>query len=149
MGSISDGGRGHVIAFWEYVAFLANSIVFILIGVHEANQPFGLLTVGMLIAIALVLAGRLLSVYPIALLFAGSKLRLDASYQHVLFWGGLRGALALALALAVPAEVPERLEIVVTAFVVVAFSIFAQGLTMPVLMRRMGLTGRGEGSEPS
>jgi CPA1 family monovalent cation:H+ antiporter len=57
----------------------------------------------------------------------------------VLFWGGLRGALALALALALPAEVPERLAIIVTAFLVVAFSIFVQGLTMPWLVRRLRL----------
>ena len=61
------------------------------------------------------------------------------SFQHALFWGGLRGALALALALAVPATVPERGAIILTAFVVVAFSILVQGLTMPWLIRRLGL----------
>ncbi len=60
-------------------------------------------------------------------------------YQHVLFWGGLRGALALALVLALPQDVPQRGEIVVTAFAVVAFSIFIQGITMPLLVRRLGL----------
>ena len=48
-------------------------------------------------------------------------------------------ALALALALAVPASVPERNAIIVTAFVVVAFSILVQGLTMPLLIKRFGL----------
>ena len=56
-----------------------------------------------------------------------------------MFWGGLRGALALALALAVPATVPERGAIILTAFVVVAFSILVQGLTMPWLIKRLGL----------
>jgi CPA1 family monovalent cation:H+ antiporter len=59
-----------------------------------------------------------------------------------LFWGGLRGALALALALAVPATVPERSAIIVTAFVVVAFSILVQGLTMPWLIKRFGLSSK-------
>jgi CPA1 family monovalent cation:H+ antiporter len=68
------------------------------------------------------------------------------SYQHTLFWGGLRGALALALALAIPANVPERDAIIVTAFVVVAFSILIQGLTMPLLIKRLGL-GRKEPEE--
>jgi CPA1 family monovalent cation:H+ antiporter len=58
---------------------------------------------------------------------------------HVLFWGGLRGALALALVLALPENMPERGEIVVTAFAVVAFSIFVQGISMPLLVRRLGL----------
>ncbi|MEO7178053.1 MAG: cation:proton antiporter, partial [Allosphingosinicella sp.] len=88
----------------------------------------------------LVLVGRLVAVYPLSASFAASGLRLPASYQHVLFWGGLRGALALALALALPETVPERSEIIVVAFAVVAFSIFVQGLTMPRLIRRLGLT---------
>ena len=68
-----------------------------------------------------------------------SRWRLKASLQHVLFWGGLRGALALALALAVPPTVPERNAIILTAFVVVAFSILVQGLTMPWLINRLQL----------
>jgi CPA1 family monovalent cation:H+ antiporter len=58
--------------------------------------------------------------------------------QHVLWWGGLRGALALALALSVPHAVPLRDAIVVATFGVVAFSIVIQGLTMPPLLRRLG-----------
>jgi CPA1 family monovalent cation:H+ antiporter len=57
----------------------------------------------------------------------------------VLVWGGLRGALALALALAVPAVVREREAIVVAAFAVVAFSVFVQGLTMPLAIRALRL----------
>jgi CPA1 family monovalent cation:H+ antiporter len=51
----------------------------------------------------------------------------------------LRGALALALVLALPEHIAERNEITVVAFAVVAFSIFVQGLTMPWLIRRLGL----------
>ena len=140
IGAISDQSRGHVLAFWEYVAFLANSVVFLLIGMHVAGQPFG--QIGLFAAaaaIVLVLIGRLLAVYPLALVFTRSRLRLPLGYQHVLFWGGLRGALALALALALPAAIPERAAIIVTAFAVVAFSIFVQGLTMPALLRRLDL----------
>jgi CPA1 family monovalent cation:H+ antiporter len=61
-----------------------------------------------------------------------------------LFWGGLRGALALALALAVPPTVVERNAIILTAFVVVAFSILVQGLTMPWLIKRLNLGRAGE-----
>ena len=139
-GSISNDGRDHVLSFWEYVAFLANSFVFILIGMHLANQPLaelGIATAGA--AVLLVLLGRLVAVYPLASMFRWSKLAVPAGYQHVLFWGGLRGALALALALALPATVPERPAIIVTAFIVVAFSIFVQGLTMPRLIARLRL----------
>jgi CPA1 family monovalent cation:H+ antiporter len=140
MGSISDEGRGHVLAAWEYFAFLANSFVFLLIGFHEASQPIHQLgwKVGAA-AVLLVLIGRAVAVYPLSALFGRSTVAVPTPYQHVLFWGGLRGALALALALALPAEVPERLAIIVTAFLVVAFSIFVQGLTMPWLVRRLRL----------
>lgn len=139
--AISPEAQPHVIGFWEYAAFLANSCLFLLIGSHEAHQPIALLSGALAIAIILTLLGRVAAIYPIAALFSRSKLRLSAAYQHVLVWGGLRGAVGLALALAVPSTVPERAAIVVLTFGVVAFSIFAQGLTMPPLLRRWGLTG--------
>jgi CPA1 family monovalent cation:H+ antiporter len=140
---LSRSGRDRVHWAWEYFAFLANSFVFILIGMNVANQPLSDLgSAAAVAAILLVLAGRALSIYPLAALFIGSRWRLSGAYQHTLFWGGLRGALALALALAVPPAVPERNAIIVTAFVVVAFSILVQGLTMPWLIRRLELGRR-------
>ena len=130
-----------VLSFWEYLAFLVNSLIFILIGMNAGRLPLrdlGSFTAAA--AIFLVLLGRLVSIYPLAALFARSRWRLPMPYQHTLFWGGLRGALALALALAVPASVPERGAIILTAFVVVAFSILVQGLTMPLLLKRFDLS---------
>ena len=140
MRSIAETSREHVIGFWEYVAFLANSIVFILIGGHEVHQRIDRVATAAVIAILLVLVSRALSVYLLSAAFIPTSLRIDTRYQHVLVWGGLRGALALALALALPDNVPERDVIVAVAFAVVAFSIFVQGLTMPWLIRRLGLT---------
>jgi CPA1 family monovalent cation:H+ antiporter len=136
---LSRSGRDRVHWAWEYFAFLANSLVFILIGMNVASQPLRLLGPTVAIAIILVLAGRGLSVYPLSVLFRWSRWRLKPSFQHTLFWGGLRGALALALALAVPATVPERDAIILTSFVVVAFSILVQGLTMPWLIKKLEL----------
>lgn len=138
-GSIAEGNRSHVLAFWEYAAFLANSFVFILIGEQEARQDVVPVVIAAATAVALVLVGRGLAVYPLASLFSRSRLRIDLGYRHVLFWGGMRGALALALALTLPATVAERGAIITVAFAVVAFSIFVQGLTMPRLIRRLGL----------
>lgn len=142
-GAVSERGRDRVRWAWEYFAFLANSFVFILIGLNVANQPLHRLgSAAAAIAILLVLAGRALAVYPLSALFARSRWKLEASFQHTLFWGGLRGALALALALAVPPTVVERDAIILTAFVVVAFSILVQGLTLPWLIKRLDLDGR-------
>ena len=148
-GYISESGRGHVLAAWQYAAFLANSIVFILIGLNEAAQGPRLLTQTTLIAIALVLLGRVAAVYPLSAIFNRSSLAVDIRYQHILVWGGLRGALGLVLALTLPESLPERNEIIVAAFAVVAFSIFIQGLTMPLLIRRLGLVEHGESVEQS
>ena len=138
-GAISEGARDHVTSYWEYVAFLANSVIFLVIGIHETHQPFALLSWPIAIALTATLLARLLSIIPLALLFQRSRLRIDRRFKAVLVWGGLRGALALALALAVPQVVPERLEIIVTAFAIVAFSVFVQGLTIPPLLHRLRL----------
>ena len=136
---LSRSGRDRVHWAWEFFAFLANSLVFILIGTNIADQPLDRLGGVSAIAIVLVLAGRGLSIYPLSALFRWSRWRLPPSFQHTLFWGGLRGALALALALAIPVTVPERGAIILTAFVVVAFSILVQGLTMPWLIKKLEL----------
>lgn len=136
--AISEHGQGYVLSFWQFAAFLANSIIFLLIGTEEAHQSHVLFSIAALGVIALTLAGRALAVYPLCLLFSRSALRVPLPYQHVLVWSGLRGALALALALALPVSVPERPAIVVLAFAAVAFSVFVQGLTMPWLVKRLG-----------
>ena len=138
LGTISDRGKEAVQAFWEYAAFVANSLVFLLIGMHEAHQNFVAIWLPAVIAIALVTLGRAVAIYPCCLLFSRSSLRVTMKHQHVLFWGGLRGALALALALGLPPEVPQREEIITISFAVVAFSVFVQGLTITPFLRRMG-----------
>ena len=135
---ISAQGKEAVQAFWEYAAFVANSLVFLLIGMHEAHQNFIAIWLSAGAAIALVTLSRALAIYPCCLLFSRSSLRVTWKHQHVLFWGGLRGALALALALGLPADIPLREEIITISFAVVAFSVFVQGLTMAPLLRRMG-----------
>ena len=135
LGAVSGFGRKAVTAFWEYAAFVSNSIIFILIGMHEAKQHILAVAVPAAIAVGLVVLGRAVAIYPIALMFRGSRWRVKMKHQHVLFWGGLRGALALALALSLPDDMAERDDIVTVAFAVVAFSVFVQATTMAPLLR--------------
>ena len=137
-GSISAAGRHALGPFWEYVAFVANSLIFLLIGAQEAQQHFKGLWVPVLLAIGLVTLGRAAAVYPLCAVFFRTRFKVDMRHQHVLFWGGLRGALALALSLSLPEDLPRRDVIVVITFAVVAFSVFAQGLTITPLMRKSG-----------
>jgi CPA1 family monovalent cation:H+ antiporter len=90
-------------------------------------------------AIALVLLGRGATIYPLCLLFSRSRWRVPMAEQHVLWWGGLRGALALALALALPAKLELRDDMIIATFAVVAFSVLVQGLSMKPLLRKLGL----------
>jgi len=138
-GRVTERGWEALQIFWEYAAFVANSLVFLLIGMHLAHQDFSAIWKPVALAIALVTVGRAASVYPCCAIFAGSSLRVPMKDQHVLFWGGLRGTVALALALGLPADMPQREAIVVTSFAVVAFSVFAHGLTIPLFLRKMGV----------
>ena len=136
---MTDTGRQALGPFWEYVAFIANSLIFLLIGAQEAQQHFSGLWIPLATVLLLVTVGRAAAIYPLCALFSRGRLRVDARHQHVLFWGGLRGALALALALALPEDLPHRDLVITLTFAVVAFSVFAQGLTITPLLRRLKL----------
>jgi CPA1 family monovalent cation:H+ antiporter len=138
LGAISPRGREAVAAYWEYLGFVANSVIFADIGLFLSRQDLAGTLLQAIIAILLVSLGRALAVYPCCAVFNASPLRVQGRHQHVLFWGGLRGALALALALGLPPNVPHRQAIISVCFMVVFFSIFVQGLTMTPLLRRMG-----------
>ncbi len=136
----TERGLEVVDAFWEFAAFVANSLIFLLIGIGDAHIAIAELGWSALaLAVALVWLGRAASVYPLCALFARSGHRVARRHQDVLFWGGLRGALALALALSLPSPLAYRDEIVVATFGVVAFSVIVQGVAMPLLLRRWGL----------
>ncbi len=135
---ISTQGREFALALWEFIAFIANSLVFLLIGMATTRIPFGELGfVALLTIVALVLLSRALSVYPLCLIFTKSAQPITLAEQHVLWWGGMRGALGLALALSLPDSLPLRNEILIATFGVVAFSVIAQGVTMPLLLKRL------------
>ena len=136
--SLSAKSREAVGEFWEYAAFVTNSLIFLLIGLRVAHRDYSFVLLPVLIAIIVVMLGRAVAIYPLALLFSRSRLRVTGRHQHILFWGGLRGALALALALGLPPDMPAREEIITVAFAVVAFSLFVQGMTITPFMRRLG-----------
>ena len=137
-GSITERGEESMEHFWEFAAFVANSVIFIILGINLAAQRFGQFSLAIFVAIFAVVAGRAIAVYPLSAIFARSKLKIAASHQHTLFWGGLRGALALALALGVPDSLAYKQEILVVTFGVVAFSVFVQGSTMTPLLKFLG-----------
>lgn len=138
LGFVTEKGEEAIESLWEFAAFVVNSIVFIILGVNEAYQDFGRSALAIGVAILAVIFARAIAIYPISALYSKSRWKLAAEHQHIMFWGGLRGALALALALGIPESVPFRQEILTVTFGVVAFSVFAQGLTMTPLLRKLG-----------
>lgn len=138
-GPITAKGEESIEHFWEFAAFVVNSTIFVIIGINLASQDFRRASIPICAGVAAVAVGRALAVYPCSTLFSLTRLRIDIRLQHVLFWGGLRGALALALALGIPDSFPYRQEILAATFGVVAFSVFVQGLTITPLLRRLGL----------
>ena len=89
--SIAAKARETVEEFWEYVAFFANSLIFLLIGMRVAIQNFKAFLPAAIAAILLVALARAFAIYPCCLIFLRSKLKVTARHQHILFWGGLRG----------------------------------------------------------
>jgi CPA1 family monovalent cation:H+ antiporter len=136
--AMSPGTRLAVSAFWEYAAFVVNSIVFLLIGIEVAYVRWQDKIFTTLGAIGAVLLGRA-AIYPISLLVNRLKGDVPRAWQHILFWGGLRGALSMALVLGLDHRFPERDTLVAGTFGVVVFSLLAQGSTLGALMRRLGL----------
>jgi len=140
-GVLIENGRAFLLSFWDFAAFIANSLVFLLIGLAVATVSFKDFGIAPLSAtICLVLVARGITVYPICFIFRNSRWNIPIPEQHVLWWGGLRGALALALTLALPPEFDHRNEIIVAAFAVVVFSVVVQGLTMPALLKILGIS---------
>jgi CPA1 family monovalent cation:H+ antiporter len=140
---LTTRGREFTIELWEFIAFVANSLIFLLIGVAVARIKFSALgVVAVAEIIGLVLAARALAVWPLCAVFWRSARRVSWGEQTVLWWGGLRGALGLALALSLPDEMPGRDEILIASFAVVSFSVVVQGLTMPALLGRLGFLQR-------
>lgn len=129
-----------VFSFWEYIGFIANSFAFLLIGLQI---DLGVLLVywqPIITAILAVLGARAVVIYGLAWISRDIPL----NWQHVLFWGGLRGAISLALALGLPGALEGRAQLQVMAFGVVVFTLLVQGFSMGSLIRRMGLDRRSE-----
>jgi len=133
---MSSTTRIAVTSFWEFVSFLANSFIFLLIGLEvdvlvllENWQPI-------LLAIGAVLVVRAMVIY-ISSLFLRT---IPRTWQHIMVWGGLRGAISLALALSLPLSLgAERSQIQAMTFGVVLFTILIQGFSMSPILRKLGV----------
>ena len=147
---LSDGMRDAIRKFWGFAAFMANGMIFLLLGL---TQSFLIHDVGRLrdvggavgVAILAVLLARALIVGLTGLgcnLFAKPANKITWPMQFVMFWGGLRGALPIALAVSIGAALvspEERTLIIQLTLGIILFTILVQGTTLKRFMRRFGM----------
>lgn len=140
---MSAATRVAVHDFWEYMGFVSNSFIFLLVGLElDAGSLFPEVS-AIAWAFGAVVAARAIMIYAGMPLVDRFSTPLPAVWRHVLVWGGLRGSLSMVLILGLPPDTPGRPLLVNLVFGVVAVSLFAQGLTMGPLVRRLGVVSSG------
>ncbi len=141
---MSPTTRVAVNTFWEYLAFVANSIIFILIGMELRINSLLLHAVPALIAWISVVAARgaIFAVFLPLVRWLGEKI--SYRWGGILFWGGLRGSLSMVLVLGLPGDFPHRELFLHMTFGVVFFSLFIQGFTISGLAKKLGLVSKRE-----
>ncbi len=146
----SPAVKQHLSHFWEFACFAANSFIFLLLGLTENYLAQGadrLYRVGLVVLVAVfaISVARALLIFG-AVPWINKMSRRPAvsfAYQAVMFWGGLRGALPIALAMSLtPGQVGGELNrslIVDCTLGVVLFTLLVQGTTISRLMDWLGL----------
>ncbi len=136
--------RATIGGFWEVVAFLANTALFLLIGasIHIRDimsewpdAAWGLLAV---------IVGRPLIVRLLAPVSALLGRPLSSKWQNAITLAGMRGALSMALVLSLPDDFPSKSLLVSMVFSVVLFTVVVQGSLLEPLLRAMGLIGQAQ-----
>jgi monovalent cation:H+ antiporter, CPA1 family len=146
---MSEHTREAVDTFWSMIAFLANALLFLLVGTQlnlfqflsSSHEPFSLVLTAVLAIVAVLLARfvMVLTLRGLALLRPlGGTIIL--SWRFIIFWSGLRGALSLALVLALPLEVPKRDDLIFSTYAVVLFTLLVQGFSLRSILKRLPST---------
>lgn len=134
--SISQTSRNYIAHLWEIIDEILNAVLFLLVGLQMVVIPFthNLFWLGS-ITIAIVLFARYISIWlpSKTLMF---KKTFEKGAVTILTWGGLRGGLSIALALSLPETMGGNVFVPVT-YIVVLFSIVAQGLTIGKVAKKV------------
>lgn len=143
---------------WRVIEFLLESVVFALIGLQLptvldelSDRDAGTLALAGAVALGTTIVARFVWMYPgtyLPRLIPSVAAREPSSppwqYPTVLGWAGMRGVVSLAAAFGLEADFRERDLILFLTFVVVIGTLLIQGLTLPALIRRLGVVGREE-----
>jgi CPA1 family monovalent cation:H+ antiporter len=147
-------------AAWNVVLFLIHGFVFILIGLQLPviladlrASPAELVLLSVAVSLVVIVT-RFVWVFPATYLprILSAKLRArdpapKARYVAIISWAGMRGVVSLAAALALPVDFPARSLIQFLTFAVIIATLVVQGLTLPFLIRALGVTAGDDGAE--
>jgi monovalent cation:H+ antiporter, CPA1 family len=132
--------RSSLVDFWEFIAFLVNSILFLLLGdqIHLPKLLQNIETTA--VAVVAIVGSRALSIYGFTAL-TNWLAQTNISWQErtALWWTGLRGSVSIALAISLPLAIAGRGEIIANSFGVVWFTLLVQGLTTKPLLEKLNL----------
>jgi monovalent cation/hydrogen antiporter len=154
-------------AVWEFIVFLINAVLFVLIGLQlpqildaVSEIPAATLAGYAIATIAVVVGARFLWTFTTPYIIRALdrrpsqvERRVGARPRIVIAWAGMRGAVSLAAALSLPLETdagapfPDRELVIFLAYCVVLFTVVVQGLTLPALIRRLEVREEGSPEE--
>jgi len=137
---VSPAVREYLEHFWEYIAFIANALIFLMVGLRvelsalvDSAQLLGLVVLAMLVSRAVVVFG----IVPFVKKLPEAE-EVSRPYQMVMYWGGLRGAIALAIVLSLP-QFGYNDDFVAVVMGAVLFTLLVQALTIERVVKMLGL----------
>lgn len=139
-GWVYSGGSEELLTdLWAFLAFVTNAALFLLIGLEIQTADLRAHPAAIAWGVAAALVGRALVAYGLGALLTRLGWVVTRVERHVLFWGGLRGAVALAAALSLSPDFPHRTQLLAMTYGAVLFTLVVQGLSIGPLIRRLGL----------
>ena len=139
----------HIDIFWEYAAFVANSFIFLMMGMTENHMlwdgdKLDTIMPDLLITTLVVLAARAIIIYGLVPISNRFKLAapIGLDMQTVMLWGGLRGAVPIALMMALPTDMAGHDLIIQMVLFMILVTLLIQGTTTGKLLKIFGLAGR-------
>ncbi|QST01353.1 cation:proton antiporter [Pontibacillus sp. ALD_SL1] len=132
---MSEETKVNINTFWDTITLLANSIIFLMVGIEIREIDFtgkwGIIA----LAIVIVLVGRAIAIYTATSYIS----HLTQKERFLVNWAGLRGSLSIALALSLPSDFSGREDILLLTFSVVLFSLVVQGLSIKPLIKKFNM----------
>ena len=138
---ISRGVREFMERFWEYTAFVSNSLIFLLIGLSVRYASFDEYIVPIAVALIIVIVARFLSIYSVVPFINNltNEEKIPRSWQFILSWGGLRGALPLAIVLLLPTDFAHRDFILVLTLSTIFFTLLINAASIKLFLTYLKL----------